>query len=117
MSANDVAKMGPEGPIGPPEESVAFLDIRITEWEVEAAALKRKLKRGQRVKVETVGWTGAADTLYVHYLRGGKAVFSKKVGALKPPCGDLTTSFKAFGFKPRSPAPTASASRPRRSGT
>jgi hypothetical protein len=36
-------------------------------------------------------------------MRGGKAVHSAKIAALKGDCGDLTANFKAFAFKSAKP--------------
>jgi hypothetical protein len=96
--------MGPDGPIGPPEESFAFASLKITEWDATVEAFELgSVRARQPVKLETHGWTGAGTTLYVHYLRGGKAVHSEKLGALKAPCGDLTKTFRAFKFKAAKP--------------
>jgi hypothetical protein len=104
VTANDQSKFGPDGPIGPPEEAVAFTDLKVTDWTATVEAFELgAVKRGQRVKLETIGWVGAGDTLYVHYLRGGKAVHSEKLAALKGPCDDLTKNFKAFNFKSAKP--------------
>jgi hypothetical protein len=98
VSANDAAKMGPDGPIGPPEETFAATQVRITEWDTTVKAFSKAVRAGQRVTVKTTGWTDAGNTLYVHYRRGGRTVRSEKIGALKGPCRDLTKSFKAFAF-------------------
>jgi hypothetical protein len=106
VTANDQTKFGPEGPVGPPEESFAASELRISEWSADIPkwnAAGAKSKRGQRVKLTTTGWTSTGDTLYMHYIRGGKAVFSEKVGALKAPCGDLSKTVKAFNFKNAKP--------------
>jgi hypothetical protein len=103
VTANDEAKIGPDGPLAPPEEIVAFMDLRITEWSADVPAFEKPVRRGQRVKLTTYGWVGAGETLYVHYLRGGKAVHSEKLAALKGPCGDLIKNFKAFNFKTAKP--------------
>jgi hypothetical protein len=100
VTANDQTKFSPDGTIiGPPENSVAAAEIRISEWTVDVARWNRphaSARAGQRVRLTTHGWTSAGTTLYVHYLRGGKAIRSEKVGALKPPCGDLTKTFTTF---------------------
>ena len=107
VTANDQTKFGPDGTIiGPPEDSVAVAQIRISEWTVDVPPWNRSnasVRAGQRVKLTTHGWTSAGKTLYIHYLRGGKAIRSEKVGALKAPCGDLTktiTTFSSSQLKP-----------------
>ena len=80
------------------------MQLQVTEWSADVAAFERRsVRAGQRVKLETRGWTGAGDTLYIHYVRNGKAVRSEKLGALKGPCGDLTKSFRAFAFRSAKP--------------
>jgi hypothetical protein len=103
VTANDQSKFGPDGmPIGPPEESFALAEFRLSEWAVEVAKWEKRTataRRGESVRVATRGWTSAGDTLYLHYVRGGKAVHSQKVGPLRGDCGDLTKSIKTFAFK------------------
>jgi hypothetical protein len=107
VTANDQTKFGPDGTIiGPPEDSVAAAQIRISEWTIDVSqwnSSHASARPGQLVRLSTHGWTSAGETLYVHYLRGGKAIRSAKVGALKPPCGDLTktiTTFSSAQLKP-----------------
>ena len=104
-TANDQSKFGPDGPIGPPEEGVALGSVRISDWSLDIAAWNGSARatRGQRVKLVTTGWTSAGDTLFVHYLRGGKVVRSERVGALRGPCGDLKASPKLFTFQAARP--------------
>jgi hypothetical protein len=106
-TANDQTKFAPDGTIiGPPEDSVAAAQIRISEWTIDIPqwnSSHASARAGQRVRLTTHGWTSTGETLYVHYLRGGKAIRSEKVGALKPPCGDLTkaiTTFSSAQLKP-----------------
>lgn len=106
VTANDQTKFGPDGPIGPPEDSVGIADVRISEWSVDVAQWdtpRAAARRGQRVRLTTRGWTSAGDTLYIHYIRAGKALHSEKVGALKAACGDLTKTIKTFNFKSARP--------------
>jgi len=107
VTANDQSKFGPDGPIGPPEESFAPTDVTISDWDADVAAWNTKgaasSKRGKRVQIRAIGWTTAGTTLYIHYLRGAKAVFSGKVGTLTGSCGDLTKKIKTFSFKGAKP--------------
>ena len=105
-TANDQAKLGPDGPIGPPEETFAAGQVRISEWSLDIPKWDTDsavARRGQRFKLTTTGWTSTGGTLYLHYVRAGKAVHSEKVGALRAPCGDLTKTIKAFNFKTAKP--------------
>jgi hypothetical protein len=103
VTANDQSKIGPDGAIvGPPEESFAAAQFRLSEWSINVAKWNRDdatAKRGQTVKLVTRGWTILGPTVYAHYIRGGKAVHSQKIGALTGDCGDLTKKFKAFPFE------------------
>jgi hypothetical protein len=100
VTANDQSKFGPDGTIiGPPEDSVAAAQIRVSEWTIDVPAWNSShasTRAGRRVRLTAHGWTSTGETLYVHYLRGGKAIRSEKVGALKAPCGDLTKTIKTF---------------------
>jgi hypothetical protein len=50
------------------------------------------------VRLETIGWIGE-NTLYAHYVRGGKLVGTQKIGTTRGACGELAKSFKAFSFR------------------
>ncbi|WP_028063543.1 hypothetical protein [Solirubrobacter soli] len=70
----------------------------LTAWDGTLTGYRSTIRRGQRLRFETTGWTGA-DELFLHYVRGGKTVFTQRLGATSGPCGDLTKSFKAFTFR------------------
>ncbi len=74
----------------------------LVEWDGTLTGYRSTIRRGQRLKFETTGWTGA-DTLYLHYVRGGKTVFTQRLGATSGPCGDLDKRFKAFTFRGAKP--------------
>jgi hypothetical protein len=76
----------------------ATAGFELTEWDATLSGLGSKVRRGQRVEFETTGWTGA-DTLYLHYVRGGRTVFTQRLGATTGACGDLTRRLKAFNFR------------------
>ena len=56
----------------------------LVEWDGTLTGYRSTIRRGQRLKFETTGWTGA-DTLYLHYVRGGKTVFTQRLGATSRP--------------------------------
>jgi len=100
VTANDQSKFGPDGPIGPPEEGVAFGQVRISErmvgvraWDADGPATARG---GQRLKLSATAWRGEGDALYIHYMRGRRAVRSEKLGTLTGACGDLRATFRAI---------------------
>jgi hypothetical protein len=107
VTANDQSTFGPDGTIiGPPEDSVAAAQIRVSAWTVDIPqwnSSHASARARQRVRLATHGWTSTGETLYVHYLRGGKAIRSEKVGALEPPCGDLTKTITTFSSRQLKP--------------
>lgn len=76
----------------------ATAGFELTAWEGTLSGYKSTIRRGQRLHFETTGWTGANE-LFLHYVRGGKTVFTQRLGSTTGECGDLTTSFKAFRFR------------------
>jgi len=74
----------------------------LTAWDGTLSGYRSTIRRGQRLRFETTGWTGANE-LFLHYVRGGKTVFTQRLGATTGPCGDLTKSFKAFTFRGAKP--------------
>jgi hypothetical protein len=76
--------------------------FELTDWSATVQGFGRSLRRGQSVKLETIGWIGDT-TLYAHYLRGSKVVHSQRIGTTAGACGDLTKRFKAFSFRGAKP--------------
>jgi hypothetical protein len=80
----------------------ATAGFELTDWDGTLTGYRSTMRRGQRLRFETTGWTDA-DALYLHYVRGGKTVFTQRLGATSGACGDLTKSFKAFTFRGAKP--------------
>jgi hypothetical protein len=80
----------------------ATAGFELTAWDGTLKGYRSTIRRGQRLRFATTGWTGA-DELFLHYVRGGKTVFTQRLGATTGPCGDLTKSFKAFTFRGAKP--------------
>jgi hypothetical protein len=72
--------------------------FELTDWSASVAGFGGAVRRGQSVRLETIGWIGE-NTLYAHYVRGGKVVGSQRIGTTRGACGDLAKSFKAFNFR------------------
>ncbi len=104
ITANDQAKLGPTGPIGPPEDTFASTQVTVSIWDAVVKPWDTVgPARGNpkhRVTLAAHGWTYLGSTLYGHYLRAGRLQHTVKVGALKAPCGDLTTTMREFPFRP-----------------
>jgi hypothetical protein len=106
VTANDQSLMGPNGPIGPPEDAFAPTNVTIADWDADVRAWdihRPKAIPGMAIGIRATGWTTAGNTLYIHYLRAGKAIHTDKVGALTGACGDLTTHIRTFRFKAAKP--------------
>jgi hypothetical protein len=100
ISANDQTKFGPNGLIGPPEDSFAQVTTRLSRWEILADSWMNGRGDPRRfVHLRAFGWT-QEKTLWAHYFRGTKRIRSVRVGALQGACGDLTKRIRQFPFRP-----------------
>jgi hypothetical protein len=70
----------------------------LTDWGGTLSGYGKSIRRGQRITVDTTGWIGA-NTLYLHYVRGGRTVRSQRIGTTAGACGDLSKRLKAFTFR------------------
>ncbi len=104
ITANDQAKLGPTGPIGPPEDTFALTQVTVSIWDAVVKPWDTVgPARGHpkhRVTLAAHGWTSLGSTLYGHYMRAGHLQQTVKIGSLKAPCGDLTTTMREFPFRP-----------------
>jgi hypothetical protein len=100
ITANDQAKLGPDGPIGPPEESFANTTTQLSQWDVLADAwLNGQGDPRRAMHIQAFGWTHE-KTLWAHYFRGTKRIKTVRIGALQGACGDLTKHVRQFPFRP-----------------
>jgi hypothetical protein len=100
ISANDETKFGPNGPIGPPEDSFAHVTARLSQWDVTADTWMNGRGDPRRiVHLRAFGWTHE-KTLWAHYFLGTKRIRSVRIGALQGACGDLTKRIRQFPFRP-----------------
>jgi hypothetical protein len=100
LSANDLARMGPNGPLGPPEESFAAtsfvlsaVDVLVSPW-LRGNANPRAL-----TTFKVVGWAPYRK-VYAHYLLKGKLIKTVQIGSVSGSCGDLTKKVRQFPFRP-----------------
>jgi hypothetical protein len=100
LTANDLARMGPNGPLGPPEESFAAtsfvlsaVDVLVTPW-LSGHGNPRAL-----TTFKVVGWA-PYRRVYAHYFLNGKHVKTVTIGAVSGPCGDMTRKVRQFPFRP-----------------
>ena len=100
LTANDQARLGPTGPIGPPEESFAttqFLlsgvDVLVGPW-LTGHASPRAL-----TTFKVIGWE-PFRRVYAHYFLNGKRIKTVSIGAVSGPCGDMTKKIRQFPFRP-----------------
>src|SRR5262245_20280774 len=55
----------------------ATAGFELSAWDGTLSGYRGStIRRGQRLRFETTGWTGA-DELFLHYVRGGKTVFTQ----------------------------------------
>jgi hypothetical protein len=100
LTANDQARIGPSGPIGPPEESFAVtqfllsgVDVLVGPW-LNGHANPRAL-----TMFRVYGWE-PYRRVYAHYFLNGKRVKTVAIGAVSGACGDMTRKVRQFPFRP-----------------
>jgi hypothetical protein len=100
LTANDQARMGPNGPTGPPEESFAATQFQLSAVDVLVGPwLKGHVNPRALTTFKVVGWA-PFRRVYAHYLLNGKRIKTVKIGAVSGPCGDLTKKVRQFPFRP-----------------
>jgi hypothetical protein len=100
VTANDLARIGPNGPLGPPEESFAVthfllsaVDVLVSPWLI-GNGNPRAL-----TTFKVVGWA-PYRRVYAHYFLKGKRIKTVQIGSVSGPCGDLTKKVRQFPFRP-----------------
>ena len=100
LTANDLARMGPSGPIGPPEETLAAtqfvlsaVDVLVGPW-LTGHANPRALTTFRVIGFEPY------RKVYAHYFLNGKRIKTVAIGSVSGPCGDLTKKVRQFPFRP-----------------
>jgi hypothetical protein len=100
ITANDQSKLGPNGPIGPPEESFGVATVQLTRWDVLVDPWIARAGDPRRLtRFDAFGWT-EEKVLWAHYFRGAKRIKSVRIGAVQGACGDLSKRMRQFPFRP-----------------
>src|SRR4051812_37601424 len=102
-SLEDFGVEPPGVPVAVSTADGAFAGIELTDWSASLDGYGGTMRRGQSVKLETIGWTGADGPLYVHYVRNNRVVHNQRIGMPSGDCGNLTKRFKAFNFRGAKP--------------
>jgi hypothetical protein len=100
LTANDQARLGPTGPIGPPEETFATTQFQLSAVDVLVGPwLNGHASPRALTTVKVVGFE-PFRTVYAHYFLNGKRLKTVRLGAVTGPCGDLTKKVRQFPFRP-----------------
>ena len=100
LTATDQARIGPTGPIGPPEESFAAtqftlsaVDVLVIPWLIGHVS-----PRGLTT-FRVNGWEPYRK-VYAHYFLNGRRIKTVEIGSVSGPCGDMTKKVRQFPFRP-----------------
>jgi len=76
-----------------------------SRWNVGVSAVGGRIHPARPVTLAAVGYTNAVGkALYAHWTLGSKRVFTKRLGVLRSPCGDLRKRLsRGFPFRPVRP--------------
>ena len=90
---------------GQPLESpdvTATTTFIFSRWNVGIRAPAGKVHPARAVGMNAVGYTNAIGRrLYVHYVRRGRRVHTRRLGILRAPCGDMRARLsRGFPFRP-----------------
>jgi hypothetical protein len=100
MTANDEARIGPTGPIGPPEESFAATQFTLSAVDVLVVPwLIGHVNPRARTTFRVSGWEPYRK-VYAHYFLNGRRLKTVEIGSVSGPCGDLTKKVRQFPFRP-----------------
>ncbi len=81
---------------------VATTSFIFSRWNVGLRTVGGKFHPKRPASLHVIGYTGfVAKPIYAHWMRNGKRVFTKRLGVLRAPCGDLKTRLsRGFPFRP-----------------
>src|SRR6266536_1278276 len=100
LTANDQARLGPNGPLGLPEESFAATQFLLTGVDVLVSPWLRGHVNPRSVTTfRVLGWE-PFRRVYTHYFLNGKRLKTVALGSVSGPCGDLTKKLRQFPFRP-----------------
>ncbi len=100
LTATDQARIGPTGPIGPPEESFAATQFTLSAVDVLVIPwLIGHVNPRGLTTFRVNGWEPFRK-VYAHYFLNGKRLKTVEIGSVSGPCGDLTKKVRQFPFRP-----------------
>jgi hypothetical protein len=100
LTANDQARLGPGGPIGPPEESFAATQFLLSGVDVFVGPwLNGNVTPRALTTFRVFGWE-PFRRVYAHYFLNGRRIKTVALGAVSGPCGDMTKKVRQFPFRP-----------------
>jgi hypothetical protein len=100
LTATDQARVGPTGPIGPPEESFAATQFTLSAVDVLVIPwLIGHVNPRGLTTFRVNGWEPFRK-VYAHYFLNGKRLKTVEIGSVSGPCGDLTKKVRQFPFRP-----------------
>lgn len=97
----DLTRLRQGRPAEDPEVS-ATTSFIFSRWAIGVRTVGGRIHPSRPVNLNPVGFTNAVEKpLYAHWLRNGRRVFTKRLGRLRGPCGDLKTRLsRGFPFRP-----------------
>ncbi len=97
----DLTRLQQGRPANDPEVS-ATTSFIFSRWAIGVRTVGGRIHPTRPVNLNPVGFTNAVGKpLYAHWMRNGTRVFTKRLGTLRGPCGDLKTRLsRGFPFRP-----------------
>jgi hypothetical protein len=82
--------------------TVATTSFIFSRWNVGVRTVGGRIQPNRPAAFNAVGFTtSVGKPLYAHWLRNGRRVFSKRLGVLRGPCGDVKARLaRGFPFRP-----------------
>jgi hypothetical protein len=100
LTAQDQARIGPTGPIGPPEDSFATTQFTLSAVDVLVLPwLIGHVNPRAQTTFKVMGWEPYRK-VYAHYFLNGKRIKTVEIGSVSGPCGDMTKKVRQFPFRP-----------------
>jgi hypothetical protein len=100
ITANDQARLAPDAPPLPPEETFGMTQFQLSAVDVLVVPwLLGHVNPRARTTFKVVGWAPFRK-VYAHYLLNGKRFKTVEIGSVSGPCGDLTKKLRQFPFRP-----------------
>jgi hypothetical protein len=97
----DLTRLSQGRPADDPDVSATSSFI-FSRWAIGVRTVGGRIHPKRPVNLNPVGFTNAVGKpLFGHWMRNGRRVFTKRLGTLRGPCGDLKTRLsRGFPFRP-----------------